>query len=366
MLEVSIGEWAKNGSIPYSRESSYIKFLGGSIGPKSTKCYLKEDVLHLDTADYVSQLTVTQTPDVPAGGSFNVKTKTCISWSDQGQVRVLVTVLVDFTKSSWLKCKKKKCKKKKRNININSRIATIEKATIDGQQSFYKSLDAAVRKYLDQQAGSNKVSSRKKGGKRRHRKHSSEREVTAVSAPIVPQVPPNHFIVEILCGVLNWIIDNISVPNTSQLTAVCMGMMVLTNIYIASKMSGVDKQLTQMGHPTFQQQQYSEYSYGDQDNNSLWRLLSKLDPDARKEDLKFVHQTRDPLPSSIKYQSHNNNDEEAMVSDEHLEYSQMAKNKLDRQMMELEKMIQKAGQSMEQVTQVVQNQRKRILNPELK
>lgn len=182
---------------------------------------------------------------------------------------------------------------------------------------------------------------------------------------MVPQVPANHFIVEMLCGVLNWIIDNASVPNTSQLTAVCMGMMVLTNIYIASKMSGVDKQLSQMGNPTFQQQ-HSEYSYEDQDNNSLWRLLSKLDPDARKEDLKFVHQTRDPLPSSIKYQSHNNNEEEAMVSDEHLEYSQMAKNKLDRQMMELEKMIQKAGQSMEQVTQVVQNQRKRILNPELK
>lgn len=116
IIEVSIGEWEKNGSIPYSRESSYIKFLGGSIGPKSTKCYLKEDVLHLDTADYVSQLTVTQTPDVPAGGSFNVKTKTCISWSGQGQVRVLVTVLVDFTKSSWLKCKKKFTYDIKRNI----------------------------------------------------------------------------------------------------------------------------------------------------------------------------------------------------------------------------------------------------------
>ncbi|GAA5801108.1 hypothetical protein HPULCUR_006550 [Helicostylum pulchrum] len=347
--EVTIGEWEKNnGSIPYSRESSYIKFLGGSIGPKSTKCYLKEDVLHLDTTDYVSQLTVTQTPDVPSGGSFNVKTKTCISWSGQGQVRVLVTVLVEFTKTAWLK-------------------STIEKATIDGQQSFYKNLDAAVRKYLDQQGVSNKVSSssRKKGGKRRHRKHSSDREV--VSAPMIPTVSPpsNHFLVEMLCDVLNWLLDNLSVPSTSQLTAVCMSLMVLTNIYIASKMSGVDKQLSQMGHPTFQQQQQqqqSEYGYGDTDNNSLWKLLSKLDPDARKEDLKFVHATRDPLPSSIKYQSHN----EGMVSDEHLEFSQMAKNKLDRQMMELEKMIQKAGQSMEQVTQVVQNQRKRILNPELK
>ncbi|KAG2229122.1 hypothetical protein INT48_005481 [Thamnidium elegans] len=357
--EVNIGEWAQNnGNIPYSRESSYIKFLGGSIGPKSTKCYLKEDVLHLDTTDYVSQLTTTQTPDVPAGGSFSVKTKTCISWSGQGQVRVLVTVLVEFTKSSWLKCKKKKKNTHTKKKTYIFSLATIEKATIDGQQNFYKSLDAAVRKYLA--AETNKVPSRKKGGKRRHRKHSSEKEVIAT----VPSVPPNHFIIEMLCGLLNWLIDNVNVPNTSQLTAICMGMMVLTNIYIASKMSGVDKQLTQMGHPSFQQQ--GEYHYDDQDNNSLWRLLSKLDPDARKEDLKFVHQTRDPLPSSIKYQSHNNNEEESLVSDEHLQFSQMAKNKLDRQMMELEKMIQKAGQSMEQVTQVVQNQRKRILNPELK
>lgn len=104
-IEVCIGEWCKGNDTVYSRESSYIKYLGGSIGPKSTKCYLKEDVLHFDTSDYISQLTVTQTPDVPSGGSFSVKTRTCISWCGQGQVRVLVTVLVDFTKSSWLKCK---------------------------------------------------------------------------------------------------------------------------------------------------------------------------------------------------------------------------------------------------------------------
>lgn len=108
-LDVCIGQWNKNaeGEAPYSRESSYIKYLGGSIGPKSTKCYLKEEIHHLDTSDYVTQLTVTQTPDVPSGGSFSVKTRTCISWCGQNQVRVLVTVLVDFTKSSWLKCKKK-------------------------------------------------------------------------------------------------------------------------------------------------------------------------------------------------------------------------------------------------------------------
>lgn len=345
-----IGQWSKNNDCVHSRESSYIKYLGGSIGPKSTKCYLKEDVLHLDPKDYVCQLTVTQTPDVPSGGSFSVKTKTCISWCGQGQVRVLVTVLVDFTKSSWLKC----------NLPLFSytslfpnhlylHIATIEKATIDGQQNFYKSLDAAVRKYLDQHTGEAKP--RKKGGKRRHHKRS-EKEILEV----IPEPPKNHFIIEALCSVLNWFIDNASMPSNSQLTAICMGLMLVTNIYIATKMSGVDKQLSQLGH----HHQKTEYHYDEQENNSLWKLLSKLDPDARKEDLKFVQQNREPLTDSVKYQNHNNQDE---AFDEHLQYSQMAKNKLDRQMMELEKMIQKAGQSMEQVTQVVQSQRKRIMKP---
>ncbi|CAO3643264.1 unnamed protein product [Mucor hiemalis] len=347
--DVCIGQWTKNteSEIPYSRESSYIKFLGGSIGPKTTKCYLKEEIHHLDTSDYVTQLTVTQTPDVPSGGSFFVKTRTCISWCGQNQVRVLVTVLVDFTKSSWLK-------------------STIEKASIDGQQNFYKSLDAAVRKYLDQHVGAANKPIKKKGGKRRHHKHRSEKQV---SEP-VPEPPKNHIVVEVLSSILNWVIEHVSSLNTSQLTAICMGMMVLTNMYIASKMAGVDKQLSQLGNQQYQQhQQRRGYSYiqEERDDNSLWNLLSKLDPDARKEDLSFV-QRRQPLPSTVRYQNHNSNHEPEGSSeyDENLEFSQMAKEKLDKQMMELEKMIQKAGQSMEQVTNVVQNQRKRILNPDWK
>lgn len=206
-----------------------------------------------------------------------------------------------------------------------------------------------MRKYLDQNAGEPKP--RKKGGKRRHHKRSEKETVQ-----VIPELPKRHFIIEALCSVLNWLIGNVSMPSNSQLTALCMSLMVITNIYIATKMSGVDKQLSQLGH-----HQKSEYYYDEQENNSLWMLLSKLDPDARKEDLKFVKQNREPLTDSIKYQNRNNQDD---AFDEHLQYSQMAKNKLDRQMMELEKMIQKAGQSMEQVTQVVQGQRKRIMKPE--
>ncbi|KAL9548640.1 hypothetical protein MBANPS3_005595 [Mucor bainieri] len=351
--KVCIGEWSKNDGCVHSRESSYIKYLGGSIGPKSTKCYLKEEVLHLDTADYVSQLTVTQTPDVPSGGSFSVKTRTCISWCGQGQVRVLVTVLVDFTKSSWLK-------------------STIEKASIDGQQNFYKSLDAAVRKYLDSHAGDTKRlanGGKKKGGKRRHRhRNQADKAQDAAShsttaSASTAATEKQHIVIEALSSILNWLISNASAPTTAQLTAICMAMMVMTNLYIASKMAGVDKQLNQLQHHKRHGSEFYQHHIEiSDDDNSLWRLLSRLDPDARKEDLHFVHQTRQVPPSDPVNHSHDNGEE--AISDEQLQFSRLAKQKLDKQMEELEKMIQKAGQSMEQVTHVVQHQRKRILDPE--
>ena len=59
----------------------------------------------MDVENYVTQVITTQTPDVPSGSSFCVKTRICIMRANQGNVRVLVTMVVEFTKSSWLKCK---------------------------------------------------------------------------------------------------------------------------------------------------------------------------------------------------------------------------------------------------------------------
>lgn len=84
---------------------SYIKPLGGAIGPKQTKCLIAQEILHQDLEKYITVLTTTYTPDVPSGSSFSCKTLTCISWAGKGKVRVVVTVQVEFTKSSWLKCK---------------------------------------------------------------------------------------------------------------------------------------------------------------------------------------------------------------------------------------------------------------------
>ncbi|KAI7887724.1 GRAM domain-containing protein [Mucor mucedo] len=194
--ELTIGDWKNGeGNVELVRESSYIKQLNGSIGPKSTKCIITEEVLYKDFDKYITVMTTTATPDVPSGGSFTCKTRTCLTWSGKGKVRILVTVLVDFTKSSWLK-------------------STIEKASIDGQQTYYKDLDVALRAYLkeneENQGNRHDGKRKKKGRKSRHHRIRS--------------------------------------PTSSHLTLLCLVAMVCINVFIAKKMAFVEQQLNIM-HP---------------------------------------------------------------------------------------------------------------------
>ncbi|KAH9974528.1 hypothetical protein BJV77DRAFT_643247 [Russula vinacea] len=80
-----------------ARNMSYIKRLGGSIGPKSTKCEIRNETLHCDFDDYVVMVTTTCTPDVPSGGVFGVKTHTCITWASSASSRIVVTSQVEWT-----------------------------------------------------------------------------------------------------------------------------------------------------------------------------------------------------------------------------------------------------------------------------
>jgi hypothetical protein len=82
---------------------SYIKRLNGSIGPKSTKCEIRDETLYCDFDDYVVTLTTTRTPDVPSGGAFSVKTRTCITWASSASSRIVVTSQVEWTGRSFIK-----------------------------------------------------------------------------------------------------------------------------------------------------------------------------------------------------------------------------------------------------------------------
>ncbi|KAL9043483.1 MAG: hypothetical protein Q9214_003333 [Letrouitia sp. 1 TL-2023] len=61
-----------------TRFYSYIKPLYAAIGPKSTKCLSTENLDFLDLEKAVSVTITTQTPEVPSGNVFSVKTRYCL------------------------------------------------------------------------------------------------------------------------------------------------------------------------------------------------------------------------------------------------------------------------------------------------
>ena len=103
--DIQISDWmpsADNAKL-LSRMMSYIKPLSGSIGPKQTKCELRDETVYCDFDDYVVMLTTTRTPEVPSGGVFSVKTRTCITWASSISTKVIVTTQVEWTGRSFIK-----------------------------------------------------------------------------------------------------------------------------------------------------------------------------------------------------------------------------------------------------------------------
>jgi VAD1 Analog of StAR-related lipid transfer domain len=88
-----------------TRQYTYIKPLGGSIGLKQTKCVTMETLDAFDLERAVSVTCTTQTPDVPSGSSFSVKTKYCLSWAPNNATRLQMNCGIEWTAKSWLKGK---------------------------------------------------------------------------------------------------------------------------------------------------------------------------------------------------------------------------------------------------------------------
>ncbi|ORX34749.1 hypothetical protein BD324DRAFT_609913 [Kockovaella imperatae] len=115
------------------KTTSYIKPLNGSIGPKQTQCHITDELEKCDFDMSISVLTTTRTPDVPSGGVFSVKTRTCLTWSPKNTTRVLVTSAVEWTGKSWVK-------------------GIIEKSCMEGQRQYHKDLENGMRAHIKQHA----------------------------------------------------------------------------------------------------------------------------------------------------------------------------------------------------------------------
>jgi len=103
--DVQMSDWApvNPGSKLLTRNMSYIKPLNGSLGPKQTKCEIKDETVHCDFEAYISTVTTTRTPEVPSGGVFAVKTRTCITWAGPISSKVVVTTQVEWSGRSFIK-----------------------------------------------------------------------------------------------------------------------------------------------------------------------------------------------------------------------------------------------------------------------
>lgn len=112
-----------------TRVTRYTRWLGMPIGPKTTKAIVTDVCEHKDFEDYVTVVTTTSTPDVPSGGSFTTKVRTCLTWAGPNQVLVVVTGAVEFTKSSWIK-------------------GQIEKGAAEGLTFHYKEVNPCMRKHI--------------------------------------------------------------------------------------------------------------------------------------------------------------------------------------------------------------------------
>ncbi|KAF7978032.1 hypothetical protein HWV62_1915 [Athelia sp. TMB] len=131
LLDLQISDWAPTapGSKLLARNMSYIKPLYASLGPKQTKCEIRDETVFCDFDDHVVVVTTTRTPDVPSGGVFAVKTRTCLTWASAASTRILVTTQVEWTGRSFIK-------------------SIIESSAIAGQKTYHADLDAAMRAYI--------------------------------------------------------------------------------------------------------------------------------------------------------------------------------------------------------------------------
>ncbi|OBZ88091.1 putative membrane protein C20F10.07 [Choanephora cucurbitarum] len=345
-LELEMGEWKKGeGNVLKVRELSYIKQLGGAIGPKQTKCYLTQELLHYDLDSYVSVLSTTLTPDVPSGSSFSCKTRTCLTYAGKGKVRVTVTVQVEFTKSSWLK-------------------STIEKASIDGQQTYYKELDAALRKHVKEHGSSERSDNgkkRRKHKKPRHRRSSKEAaEQSKVEAPKSTSEKILETASNLFSDILKPLIEAITSPNSTHLTLFCLIMMVCINIFIARKMAVVERQLIELTRATpldslpkdsihYQASKAKQERRYLPEEEDLWAWLGSIDPQRSEEQRE---QVQIPIKKDLK--------EQEAIWDEAIKYSKAAKERLDKHMVELGEMIQKAESNLQSVTSSVDQQRQKM------
>ncbi|ODV64050.1 GRAM and VASt domain-containing protein ASCRUDRAFT_73763 [Ascoidea rubescens DSM 1968] len=206
------------------RKYNYIKPLGGAIGPKQTRCNITETVEKFEPDNLIQVLQATQSPDVPNGSVFTVKTRFYLNWAPNNKTNMLVITFIEWTGKSWIK-------------------GAIEKGTIDGQNSSIGLLVDEINSILSSSSSSG---GGKSGDKKRKNKRGRAR--TEKIEPVVEALPPPppskespyalllRSLAEIIEGIPLPIPDFIKVP----LFAVIMIIGFLYWVFKSKKATGFD------------------------------------------------------------------------------------------------------------------------------
>ncbi|ODV96557.1 hypothetical protein PACTADRAFT_32060 [Pachysolen tannophilus NRRL Y-2460] len=146
-----------------ARSYSYKKPLNAPVGPKQTKCIITETVEKFDLNSTIHVLQTTQTPDVPSGNSFSVKTMFLLSWAENNRTRIVVMTSIDWTSKSWIK-------------------GAVERGTIDGQKEFIKIILSELKSTialgaLSTRKRTNTISRRKRASTKSRRKEEDKIKV---------------------------------------------------------------------------------------------------------------------------------------------------------------------------------------------
>lgn len=126
-----ISSYELNSDKKKERHYEYIKGLNYSVGPRQTKCVVKETVEHYDEESYINIVNTTQTPDVPSGSAFCVKTRYIMTWGKDNTTDLTVSFWIHWIGSSWMK-------------------SIIEKSTKSGQEGATRELLSMINKVINE------------------------------------------------------------------------------------------------------------------------------------------------------------------------------------------------------------------------
>ncbi|KAI1376939.1 hypothetical protein F4677DRAFT_416817 [Hypoxylon crocopeplum] len=196
-----------------SRNFTYIKPLTASIGPKQTKCIVTETLENIDLEKCVNVLVMTQNPDVPSGNVFCVKTKYCLSWSENNTTHVTINCTIEWTSKSWLK-------------------GPIEKGAKDGQTQYCKDLFASLKAAVSSGPRSATLNGGPIKGKKKRTKsklHQVSKESLGGPTDLVVSKSQDWGLLEPLHGILGPIVDIIGPVLTGNVVyGLLVGLLVAT------------------------------------------------------------------------------------------------------------------------------------------